>query len=247
MSVDSRTPTLEEVIRTAFLRLTDGVHTSLPGRIESYDSSSQKADIKPLIKNVLVPVDGPEIVEELPVLPDVPVIFPRSGRFFISLDLQPGDMVLLVFIERSIDRWSQGQGDDTNPIDLRRFSLADAVAIPGLFPFPRALHSSSTDGVKLGEDAVNGIRLEIAGGKLSVTKNGLPVVVFDETGIALGTAEVHGMIAEQMEVLWGLLSVWLGTHTHRVGSAESLVPTQTPAIPPFNPSIIAQKVRIPSG
>ena len=51
-----------------------------------------------------------EIPKPLPVIQSVPVLFPRTKLSFIHFPIEVGDYVLLIFLERSIDkftnRWS---------------------------------------------------------------------------------------------------------------------------------------------
>jgi hypothetical protein len=148
----SRTPNLAELISEALeIRLGD-LHTCLPGRIESYDASKQEADVKPLIKRLLATAEGEELLEELPIIPDVPVQMPRGGGFFASFPLQQGDHVLLIFSERSIDNFQAGDGIDSDPDDFRMHSLADAVAIPGWYPERKALPETHAENLVLGKE-----------------------------------------------------------------------------------------------
>lgn len=128
------------------------VHVALPASIEKYDETNQKIDAKPLLKRNVVLSDGSEVLEELPVITDVPVQFPRGGGFFMSLPLAVGDHVLLVFNERSIDKFTQGDGSDTDPTDVRMHDLSDAVAIPGFYPFGKSLADAHTGNMVLGKD-----------------------------------------------------------------------------------------------
>jgi len=70
----------------------------------------------------------------MPVVPDVPVVWPRSGGAQMTMPVRRGDTVLLVFTDRSIDRWL-AQGGNVTPDDRRQHDLSDAVAVPGLVPF----------------------------------------------------------------------------------------------------------------
>jgi len=123
-------PTLSEVIHLSIEDYMNGVHTSLPGIVDSYDYKTQKAKIVPAVKRISI--DG-ELVT-MPVITNVPVIWPRSGKAMIHFPLVRGDSVLLVFCERSVDLWLKN-GGTADPSDPRWFDLTDAVAIPGLFPF----------------------------------------------------------------------------------------------------------------
>lgn len=243
----TRIPTLAEVLTAAIDSRLGLLHTALPGRVESYDAASQKATVKPLIQNVELPDEGAEILDVLPVLHDVPVVFPRTAGFFLSLPVAKGDLVLLVFLERSADLWLHSQGGDTNPVDPRRHDLSDAVAIPGLFPFPRALKNAATDGVKLGGDAANAMRLEItAGGEFKVTVGSQPTLTLSQAGAAalltLGTGAVSPAIAENMQVLWTLLTGYLTAMAASITALGGAPPTPPP---PWDPTIASMKVKVP--
>ncbi len=131
------TPTLTELIQS-FLeyRLSD-VHTALPARIIKYEADQQKASVQPLIKKQYQ--DG--TVESNPIITGVPVIFPSGGGALLSFPIQPGDLVLLVFSERSLDNWVASTGQEVEPNDSRKHDFSDAIAIPGLFTFAKTLNA----------------------------------------------------------------------------------------------------------
>lgn len=148
---NSRSPTREEVLRTAIEYYVRDLHTALPGRVESYDPATQTADIKPLVQRLEAAANGEEILESLPVIPGVPVALYRGGRGFVSVPLEPGDHVMVVFQERSIDRYISGDGSEANPDDFRTHSLSDAVAYPGLYPKLKAI-AADADNVVVGKE-----------------------------------------------------------------------------------------------
>lgn len=122
--------TLAQAIENTMIALMEGIHTCLPGSIIDYDFKEARASVKPLIQKSYI--DGDSMV--LPIIRDVPVIFPRTGVSGITFPLNKGDKVLIVFSERSLDNW-KGIGDDAVPRDFRKFDLSDAVCIPGLYSF----------------------------------------------------------------------------------------------------------------
>ena len=52
------------------------------GRIESYDPATQRATVLPMVRHEVPQSDGSSEYEDLPPLPEVPVIQPRGGAFF---------------------------------------------------------------------------------------------------------------------------------------------------------------------
>lgn len=124
------TPTLAQVIRDAIEARLAEVHTSIPAQIVSFDDATCLATVQPCLKRKYT-VDN-ELVD-LPKIVNVPVVMPRGGGAVIMFDLQPGDYVLLVFAERSIDKWITS-GGKVDPKDPRKHQLSDAFAIPGGYP-----------------------------------------------------------------------------------------------------------------
>ena len=132
------TPDFTEALRRVIeSRLLD-VHTALPGRVEAYDAATQTADIQPMIKNVVADPDGAELEEAFPIIPAVPVRFPRGGGYFLVFPLEVGDFVLLTFCEKSIDQF-MAQGENVHPVDLDKHGFAGAVAHAGFYPSDQAL------------------------------------------------------------------------------------------------------------
>jgi len=134
----SRSPTGPEVLRQAIDYFLQDTHTMLPGRIEEYDPGEQRATVKPLVKRRVLTENGEEFLEEIPVIPDVPVYFPGVAKFVLTFPVQQGDFCMLIFAERSIDTYLAGDGSDSDPDDFRIHDLTDCVALPGLPPFSKA-------------------------------------------------------------------------------------------------------------
>ena len=121
---------ISDAVRAAVLYQLSAMHTCLPGEILSYDYTVQKASIQPLLNKVYT--DGSIVT--MPILNNVPVMFPRAGGASLTFPVVEGDTCLLVFTERSIDNW-KGVGGIVSPEDPRKFDLSDAIAIVGLYPF----------------------------------------------------------------------------------------------------------------
>jgi len=159
------TPTLTEVIKEAIKSQLFDLHTVMPARVEKYDSATQKADVKPLLrKKYLVN----NIATEIPVIPSVPVQWPSAsgGDAYIHLPLKVGDLGIVVICERSIDSWLSGDGQITAPNDPRHHDLSDAIFIPGVRPWKVALAEVSSDNLVIQNDK---LRIELdPSGKISI-------------------------------------------------------------------------------
>lgn len=135
------------------------VNTALPGRIQSYSASTRKADVEVMLNEKYA--DGQVI--DLGVIANVPVVMPATSSAGVVLPIASGDPVLIVFCQRSIDRFMT-QGGKTTPADIRMHSMSDAVAIPGLFDF-KVSHSDG-DGLRIFNGLMN-IRLT-SDGKVAI-------------------------------------------------------------------------------
>ena len=113
------------------------IHTAFPAIVTAYDAKTRRANVQPCLKRKLP--EGDFI--EFPMLVDVPVIFLQTKKGGIHIPLEKGDSVLIVCSERCIDEWKDKGSDNVESNDIRRFSIADAVAIPGLMAkdFPQGL------------------------------------------------------------------------------------------------------------
>lgn len=182
-------------------------HVAYPGRVQSYDAATQTADIIPLIRQQVPQPDGSYALEELPVLPSVPVVWWRVRGWFMALKLEPGDTVQLLVNSSAIGHWRAGDGAVCDPGDLRRQHLAHAVAIPGLYTRGEALEHapSGDDALVMGADATGGTRLTFkTSGAVTITQGAAVVAQIDVDG----TVHIGGA-AGDFVALAGLVSARL--------------------------------------
>ena len=168
-----RSPTLVETLEAAVDEAVGEIYSMLPGKIEVYNPVLQSASVKPLIKRRFVGDDGKEDKDVLPVIMDVPILFPRGGGYFLTFPLAPGDNVTLLFADRSIDDYLYGDGAiDTDPKDLRRYDITDAVAIPSFYPFVKGIKDVVASGAVLGKEG--GYQVRVGEGSVDVVTGGAP-------------------------------------------------------------------------
>ena len=91
------------------------LHCALPGKVISYDSERQTAEIQPAVKLSSL---------TYPILTDVPVFMP------ISFEVNPGDACLVIFADIDIDGWYES-GKAYEPRSARKHSLSDGFAFVG--------------------------------------------------------------------------------------------------------------------
>lgn len=127
------------------------IRVGVPGVVQSYDFTTQRATIAPLIGDQYLDADGANQTELPPVVSNVPVQFPGGGGMILTFPLQAGDTGWLTFADRSIDAWKL-QGGSQLPTDARRHSWADALFIPGVDPFNSPRQSADPAVVAIGQD-----------------------------------------------------------------------------------------------
>jgi len=130
MTAQIHNPSLPHTLNIAMKSMLNEIHTAMPGTIEQYDYTTQKANIQPSLQRKY----RDDSIVKLPVLVNVPIIWPRTSEGGISFPLKRGDSCLIIFSERSLDEWLT-LGKLCTPSDIRRFDLSDGIAIPGLFAF----------------------------------------------------------------------------------------------------------------
>lgn len=104
--------------------------TALPGIVESFDPVPMTVSVQPSIKGRIQDENGKASSVDLPLLADVPVVFPCGGGFTLTYPIKAGDECLVVFASRCIDGWWQSGGVGGTP-DERMHDLSDGIAIVG--------------------------------------------------------------------------------------------------------------------
>lgn len=166
----------------------NSLHTATPGQIVSYDHTQNKAIVQPLLNKAYKTGS-----KEMPLLNNVPIVFPK-GIYFPIL---PGDNVLLIFCERSIDLW-KSVGGQVTPDDPRKFDLNDAVAIPVLQTFNADFSQNN------GTD----FSINFNGSKISISQNG-DVQIKTGGRVAIGniTTELLQVLSDTLNLLTSLTAV----------------------------------------
>ena len=115
----------ENLINEAMFR----TRCCIPCVIQSYNKSERTVECQPAIREKVINEDGSVQYVNLPMLVNVPVVFPSSGSFGIEFPISSGDECLVLFSDLSIDNfWLKGKVQ--NPVEVRRHDLSDGIAIP---------------------------------------------------------------------------------------------------------------------
>lgn len=115
----------------------------IPGVIQQYDPKTNTASIQPAIREEIVNEDNTVQYINLPILVNVPIIFPSCSIGSIKMLLKQGDECLVLFSDLSIDNFWK-YANVQNPIEVRRHDLSDGIAIPCVLSQPNTKQFNGT-------------------------------------------------------------------------------------------------------
>jgi hypothetical protein len=154
---------------------------------------------------------------DIPLLLDVPVVFPRGGQTTITMPIGAGDEVLVVFASRCIDAWWQSGGTKNVAMEARMHDLSDGFAIPGPFSQVTKITNFSSSNLQIRSNdgqtifgldpsgkvvhikALSGFKIDA-----DITVNGKSNLKGDVT--VTGKADVSGAVTAASATLTGALS-----------------------------------------
>lgn len=122
---------LVDIIQRALTEALANTHTATVGRVVKVNEKT--VDIQPVINAVF---NGADV--KLPVFAEVPLVTLQGGSSYLHMPVAVGDYALVVFTERSFDRWYAGT-DEVRPPELRMHDYSDGFAIVGINPLDGAI------------------------------------------------------------------------------------------------------------
>lgn len=230
-----------ETLRIALEALQSRIWTALPCVVQAFPAASglgpMLLDAQPTIAGSYLNAAGVTVVIQMPLLVDVPVMFPGGGGVSLTFPIKKGDECLVVFSARCIDAWWQlGAGSGATPgqvpPDARMHNLSDGFAFVGLRSNPRAQPSvyNVVDPLAALLSTDNGQASIAIGADGSLVRILAPSINLNGVTIdASGNMNAPGNILSQKTVT-GTVNVkngagtTLGTHNHGNSSSNPPVP-----------------------
>ncbi|MCC8385327.1 hypothetical protein GPY51_22020 [Photorhabdus laumondii subsp. laumondii] len=147
----------------------------LPGKIISYNSANQRAQIECGINRSI----GDQFYT-IPIIENVPVQFSGTKEWVLFHELPPGTEGLIHFSQRAVDAWLD-MGGPVAPTDARMFNATDAFFSPGYRSMQTVIPGLPTSGVGMSNRSGSvrihmtddGITLSVGGTSLSLTSSGM--------------------------------------------------------------------------
>lgn len=101
----------------------------IPCIVQSYDADNGTVECQPAVRERIINQNEEIEYLNLPLLTNVPVVFPSNSKYSVTFPLAKGDECLVLFSDLSIDNFWE-KGNVQNPIEDRRHDLSDGIAIP---------------------------------------------------------------------------------------------------------------------
>lgn len=227
---------LEGLLRQYITNSVNSVFTAIPARIVgNVNLEEQRVDVQIVIDKITTDNES----RHHPVILNVPVIFPGSRTSQFSFPVSVGDTVLCIFSQRSLDRFKLGSNNTHAPLDFRKYSRADAMAIPGLFTFPDAvndpdkhsLNHSTEDTVivhNIGSGSECEVRLKASGQVQVNSPSDLEVNINGNTVLTLSDSRAAFNVPLTAPKITTDAGIDLDTHVHggvQSGSSNTGVPS----------------------
>lgn len=214
-----------EVIRITRKELNQSIHTSYPATIVDVSNltSNQTITVQPLIH---IEYEDGQLVR-LPIIYDVPVLFPAGDECLMSFPLKVGGVVGLVFVKNSLEEFLESN-DPTfyTPVDRRSFSLNDCFALPSLFTKRNNL-SPHPDNLEIKfKDILFSLRPEgtvvLTNGSSTIEMNGSTVNISNSSGymnlLSSGAIQANGAQITTDGDFVTAAGISLNGHKHPPGS-----------------------------
>jgi phage baseplate assembly protein gpV len=194
----------EESLRLAMDDRAASIWTALPCIVSAVNLEANTISAQPAIQGAVSDENGNVANVNLPVLVDVPIVFPSAGGFSLTFPIEDGDEVLVIFASRCIDTWWQSGGIGKQA-EARMHDLSDGFAIAGIKSQATKIANISSNSVQLRNNA-GAAFIEInASGEIKL-KSGSKIILDAPLVEMTGDLNVAG------DSLAGTIS--LKTHTH---------------------------------
>lgn len=157
-----RAPTLAETLSGALGAFGRRLPVSMPAKVVKVDESQRSVNCKILVQRPFFDEEDARQVESIPVIPGVPLAFPpyftgpiSDGTLVFGGQMRAATTGLLVFCDRSLDKWLSGTGQEVDPQIDHDHALADAVFFPMIFPFGAVPFALPQDAITIGDASGN--------------------------------------------------------------------------------------------
>lgn len=129
----------EKLLSTSFWKEMNELYTMMPATVISVvdDFKEQRINVQPSLNKLF---SSGESAPRASII-NVPVIMPATSTSAITMPINEGDTVWLMFSMRAMEIFMESDGKPSTPNNYSKFDQKDAVAIIGLFPRKKAINN----------------------------------------------------------------------------------------------------------
>lgn len=129
----------EKLLSAGFWKEMNDLYTMMPATVISVvdDFKEQRINVQPSLNKLF---SSGESAPRASII-NVPVIMPATSTSAITMPLNEGDTVWLMFSMRAMEIFMESDGKPSTPNNYSKFDQKDAVAIVGLFPRKKAINN----------------------------------------------------------------------------------------------------------
>jgi Phage protein Gp138 N-terminal domain len=201
--------TLAGTIQFAFFKLMQGVNGMLPAQVIAYDRVNNRVQVQLMI--AVVTTSGAQVSR--PQVASIPVLLLGGGNFFLSYNLNAGDLGWVIANDRDISLFLQNYSEAA-PNTARVKNFADGLFVPSVM----------TNYIIASEDKENAVLQSIDGTvKISLgtgqIKVAAPIVIVESPNVQLGDGTLTALMNGSAMTIYN-------EHTHASPSAPP-VPLMT--------------------
>ena len=220
---------LAQVVEQWWEEVRKTFHTSMPGMVHAYDAATKRAKVQPAFTLKLKAGQG-EVVR--PPILNVPLRQTATGGHMVHQQVDAGDVVLLVFAERGLDRFKAAWGELATP-GVAFMSERDAMAVPWgvetitpVVPTGWVVQNTSGDTFISLQGPDQTVTVEAGGNRVVVTAEKIVLEVAADQHVYLG-----GEGGEELATK-SFVEDQFNTHLHSTPSGPSGVPLQPSPLRP---------------
>jgi hypothetical protein len=186
----------EEIQKKALDQHAFDMRVSEPGIIQSFSPGPPATcTVQPAIRERLN-INGNISHVQLPILINVPVIYPGGGGYAITWPLNVGDEGIIVYQDKCYDAFWQSGGIQ-NQVEKRRHDLSDAVFYPCRISIPNSLTGvTNTFQIRNAAGAaiieMNGTTINILGGTVNIMNRSF--MAHTHSGVQSGGSNTGGVV-----------------------------------------------------
>lgn len=200
---------LAGTLQFAFYKMLQGVNGMLPAQVVAYDRTKNRVQVQLLI--AVVTTSGAQVSR--PQIASIPVLLLGGGQFFLSYNLNPGDLGWVIANDRDISLFLQNYSESA-PNTGRIKSFSDGLFIPSVMTNYTISPDDANNAVLQNLDGT--IKISLGTAQIKVTA---PAIILESGTVELGNGTLSALLN-------GSASNVFNTHTHDISGSVTLVPNQ---------------------